>query len=124
MTRRVFNKIAEGLHEAIAIAKGEADPSTYRVHVPAEIDVRAIRRHVGMTQAQFAARFGFPITCVRDWEQGRSRPDSAVRAYLLVIDRKPEAVEAALRATSAGRSLSSYSHASASTRRNRRMVRA
>ncbi len=96
MSKRAFHKIAEGLHEAISIAKGEANASTYRVHVPGKIDVRAIRRRVGMTQSEFAARFGFPLTCVRDWEQGRSRPDSAVRAYLRVIDRNPQAVQEAL----------------------------
>ena len=97
MTKRAFHKIAKGLREAIAISKGKADPATYRVHIPAEIDVKAIRRDLGVTQAEFAARFGFPITCVRDWEQGRSRPDSAVRAYLIVIQRKPDAVREALR---------------------------
>ena len=35
---------------------------------------------------------------IRDWEQGRSKPDGAVRAYLLVIQREPEAVNRALAA--------------------------
>jgi putative transcriptional regulator len=29
---------------AQSIAKGEADPTTYKVHVPARLDVRAIRK--------------------------------------------------------------------------------
>jgi putative transcriptional regulator len=32
----------------------------------------------------------------QEWEQGRRRPESAVRAFLTVIDRNPEAVEKAL----------------------------
>jgi DNA-binding transcriptional regulator YiaG len=31
-----------------------------------------------MTQAQFASAFGFPITHLRDWEQGRARPDTSI----------------------------------------------
>jgi putative transcriptional regulator len=66
--------------------------------VPAEIDVRAIRKALGLRQAEFAAAYGFSLGRLRDWEQGRSRPDSAARAYLLVIQRDHEAVDRALRA--------------------------
>ena len=96
--KRLFDDIAEGLEHAIAIANGSAAPSTYRIHVPAEVNVRAIRRKTGLSQIQFAARYGFTPARIRDWEQGRSRPDSAVRAYLMVIARKPEAVREALEA--------------------------
>ncbi|MGA2129465.1 MAG: hypothetical protein ABSG76_25320 [Xanthobacteraceae bacterium] len=51
-----------------------------------------------MSQDKFAERFGFTPARVRDWEQGRSKPDGAVRAYLIVIDREREAVERALTA--------------------------
>lgn len=96
MTKRTFEKIAAGLSDAIAIARGEADPSTYRVHMPAEVDVKAIRKRKRMTQTEFAARYQLNVARLRDWEQGRSRPDSAARAYLRVIEREPEAVERAL----------------------------
>lgn len=92
------SRILEGARQAIAIARGEADPDTFIVHVPAGIDVRAIRRRLGLTQAGFAARYGFTVARIRDWEQGRSQPDGAVRAYLLVISREHEAVDRALRA--------------------------
>jgi putative transcriptional regulator len=84
--------------EAVAIARGEADPGTYRVHVPSDLDVKAIRERLGMTQQRFAGAFGFPIQTLRDWEQGRSRPDTSARAYLLVIARAPAAVQEALAA--------------------------
>lgn len=96
MTRTAFEKIAAGLTDAIAIARGEADPSTYGVHLPSEIDVKAIRERKRMTQTEFAARYQLNVARLRDWEQGRSRPDSAARAYLRVIEREPEAVERAL----------------------------
>jgi putative transcriptional regulator len=82
--------------EGVAIARGEADPASYRVHVLAEIDVRAMRRRLGMSQEAFALRYGFTPARVRDWEQGRWAPDGAVRAYLKVIEKEPKAVERAL----------------------------
>jgi putative transcriptional regulator len=91
-------KMLQGAREALAIARGELDPSTYVVHVPAEVDVKALRRKLKLSQARFAERFGFNVARIRDWEQGRSRPDGAVRAYLLVIAREPEAVKRALAA--------------------------
>jgi putative transcriptional regulator len=96
MTKRIFDDIKAGLEEAISIAQGRADPSSYRVHVPSELDVKAIRRARGMTQERFACAYGFPLTTLRDWEQGRSKPDTSARAYLLVIKHDPEAVERAL----------------------------
>lgn len=91
-----FDDIKAGLVEAIGIANGTADPATYKVHVPAEIDVGSIRRKAAMTQAAFAAAYGFPIGTLREWEQGRSRPDTAARAYLLVIEGQPEIVRRTL----------------------------
>lgn len=66
--------------------------------VPDFVNVRAIRRRTGLTQAAFAAAFGFSAASLRGWEQGRRQPDTAARAFLLVIDRKPEAVREALSA--------------------------
>ena len=98
MSKRAFDKIRAGLEDAIAIARGEADPASYRVHVPAEIDVKAIRKKLGMSQARFAANFGFGLDAVKNWEQGRRRPEGAARAFLKVIEREPEAVRRALAA--------------------------
>jgi putative transcriptional regulator len=61
--------------------------------------VRLLRRRLGMTQAAFATAFALPLGTVRDWEQGRKRPDAPARALLRVIEREPEAVRRALEAT-------------------------
>jgi putative transcriptional regulator len=58
--------------------------------------VRTIRRALGLTQEDFAARFRIPVGLLRDWEQGRSEPDEPARAYLKVIAVDPEAVRRAL----------------------------
>jgi putative transcriptional regulator len=92
------NGIMRGLEQALAYAEGAADPAPYRLHVPATVDVRAIRTRLGLTQEAFAGRFGFSIKTLRHWEQGRRAPEGPARAYLLVIDRDPEAVLRALQA--------------------------
>ena len=97
-TARPGSRILQGAREALALARGEADESDYRIHIPASVDVRALRRKLGLSQDAFARRFGFTAARIRDWEQGRSQPDGAVRAYLLVIERAPEAVAKALAA--------------------------
>lgn len=97
MSRKVADGILRGLHQALAFADGTADESLYSVHIPAEIDVKAIRGRLKMTQQQFAVTFGFSVNTVRHWEQGRRVPEGPTRAYLVVIDREPEAVQKALR---------------------------
>jgi putative transcriptional regulator len=62
-----------------------------------DIDVRKLRKKLKLSQNAFAARFGFSPAVVRNWEQGRNRPDGAARILLAVIDRHPAAVEDALR---------------------------
>jgi putative transcriptional regulator len=63
--------------------------------------VKIIRRALGLSQEEFAARFHIPLGTLRDWEQGRKDPDTAARAYLRVIGRNPTAVIEALRPTPA-----------------------
>ena len=93
----IGKSMIRGLEQALAIANGTAEKGTYVVHIPAEIDVRAIRARLGMTQQEFAIQFGFNINTLRHWEQGRRVPEGPTRAYLLVIDREPQAVQKALR---------------------------
>lgn len=57
---------------------------------------KVIRRALGLSQEDFAARYHIPVGTLRDWEQGRVEPDQAARAYLTVIAREPEAVRKAL----------------------------
>jgi DNA-binding XRE family transcriptional regulator len=63
---------------------------------PEAVDVKAVRERLGLSQDEFAVRFGLDAASLRNWEQGRTRPDRAVRALLKVIEREPEAVERAL----------------------------
>ncbi|KQM98297.1 helix-turn-helix domain-containing protein [Sphingomonas sp. Leaf25] len=91
--KSAFDKIAAGLNDAIAHATGEAD----RAKEASPIDVAAIRRRTGMTQAQFAQAYHLPVGTVRDWEQSRTRPDAPARVLLTLIGTEPETIERIVR---------------------------
>jgi putative transcriptional regulator len=88
------NSILKGAREALAFARG--DTAGHQVHVPDEVDVKLIRRRLGMSQGQFAKTFGMKIATIQSWEQRRFQPDPAARAYLTVIEKEPNAVFRAL----------------------------
>jgi putative transcriptional regulator len=90
-------KVIAGLRDAISFAKG--DQSRARVthyRVPESIDVRKLREHLGMSQPEFALKFGFSLGTLRQWEQGRRAPDGPSRVLLTVIRHNPGAVKKAL----------------------------
>ena len=81
--------------EAAAIVRGRKDAA--RVHLPPSgVDVRAVRKRLGLTRPAFARRFGLADAAVRDREQGLRRPDPAARVLLMVIARSPEVVAQAV----------------------------
>ena len=96
MSKRAYDKVAAGLDEARAYLDGTADKRRYRVHVPAKIDVKKIRTRLGLSQESFAATYGFAVSAVRDWEQGRRRPERSARILLKIVEKEPEAVTRAL----------------------------
>ena len=63
--------------------------------------VREIRQGLGLSQSEFAQRFGLSLRSLQEWEQARRLPDAAVLTYLRVIERNPKAVESALQANAA-----------------------
>ena len=69
---------------------------------PSPEQVRALRARLGLTQAQFARRFGFTLDTVQQYEQGRRRPSGPASTLLRVIEADPNAVERALGLRKAG----------------------
>ena len=91
-------RLTPAAKEARSIACGEADPAIYRVSVPAEIEVKAIRRKPRMPQAEFSVRYGFPFGTLRDWEQAGGQYDTSARVFLLITAPGHEAADRALHA--------------------------
>jgi putative transcriptional regulator len=96
MSKRAFEKIKAGLDDAKAFLDGTADKKHFRVHVPASVDVKKIRTRLGLSQERFAATYGFAISAVRDWEQGRRQPERSARILLKIVEKEPDAVTRAL----------------------------
>lgn len=96
----VGGRIIQGLEQAIAWTRGENDEVRVTLVQVPDVDVREVRTNMGLSQAQFAIKFGFPPATLRNWEQGRSRPDAPTRVLLAVIAKHPEAVEDVLRKAS------------------------
>lgn len=82
--------------EMLAHHRGELKLETRKAHVPEEINVAAIRKGLGFSQSEFADHFGFAISAIKEWEQGRRAPERATRILLAVIATNPKAVEQAL----------------------------
>jgi putative transcriptional regulator len=89
-------RLIKSAEEALAFAEGKAEPKKYRVHIPDEIDVKRIRKNLGLSQGQFADMYGFSVRTVQEWEQGRAVPQGAAKNFLVVLDKEPKAVQRAL----------------------------
>jgi putative transcriptional regulator len=89
----VGERIIEGLEQAVAWSRGENSRARVTLVQVPNVDVRDVRQRMGLSQAQFATKFGFPPATLRNWEQGRARPDASTRVLLAVIAKHPSAVE-------------------------------
>jgi putative transcriptional regulator len=99
---RPMRPMTESQVSAAAAADPDARPMTAEElrkakRVPR---VKTLRRALGFTQEEFAARYRIPIGTLRDWEQGRAEPDQPARAYLKVIAHDPERVHRMLNGSS------------------------
>lgn len=95
MDKEDFDGFVAGLRDVADYKRGKREG--FVTHVPASVDVRAIRTARGQTQQGFASTYGFSVSAVRDWEQGRRQPERSARLLLAMIDRAPETVEKVMR---------------------------
>ena len=91
-------RMIESARHALAFAKS-VEGHGCAVHVPVEIDVKAIRERIALSQGEFAKLFGLSKRTLEHWEHGRRVPSGPARAFLTVIAREPEAVRRALLAS-------------------------
>ena len=73
----------------------EAGVAATRI-ISEQIDVKSLRTRLGLTQEQFAMRFGLELDALQNWEQGRTKPDKAAQSYLRVISMRPRETGEAL----------------------------
>ena len=89
--------LVTAVQEMSAHRKGEVFLETRTVNVPADIDVASIRKNFGLTQKEFANHYGFKLSALKEWEQGRRKPERSTRILLKVIATEPKIVERVLR---------------------------
>jgi putative transcriptional regulator len=94
MRKKDFDELLQGVREMKAILGGEMKPAYERVVRP--LDIKAIRKRLGLSQGDFALLIRVPTATLRNWEQGRTQPDGPARALLTVAARNPRAVMKAL----------------------------
>ena len=61
-------------------------------HFESGEDVVALRRFAGLTQTQFAQAIGISVHTLRNWEQGRRRPEGPAIALLRIAARHPRII--------------------------------
>jgi len=94
MTEEDFEKLTASIRQAGEIRRGERKPSrTFEIAPP---DVKAIRKKLNQSQSEFALMIGVSVATLRNWEQGRRRPQGPACALLRVAERNPAAVTGAL----------------------------
>lgn len=91
-----FQELLESIDEARNIQKGKRKPS--RVYYFEPLKIKAIRKKLKLTQAQFAQLLCVSLGTLRNWEQGRTYPDGPAIALLRIAAAKPQAVLEALHA--------------------------
>jgi putative transcriptional regulator len=90
MKKELFDELLDSVREGMAILRGEQEPS--RAFVLEETDVRSLREKHGLSQPKFAALMGISVGTLRNWEQGRRKPEGSARVLLRVVERHPEVV--------------------------------
>lgn len=86
-----FDGIMQGMEEVLAWARGEHVPGLRIHHFPVE-DVRAVRSRTGLSQAEFSRQIGVSTATLRNWEQGRRKPEGPARILLAMLARDPAIV--------------------------------
>ena len=94
MKEELFAELLDSVRQGGRILRGELKPSrAFRFEDP---DVRKLRERYGLSQSKFAALMGISPATLRNWEQGRRKPEGSARVLLRVVARHPEAVLAAV----------------------------
>ena len=89
-----FRKLTESIKQAGKIRRKEMKPS--RTFEFKAADIKAIRVNLGKSQVEFALMIGVSVSTLRNWEQGRRRPEGPARALLKIAQENPKAVEDSL----------------------------
>ncbi|PKV50851.1 putative transcriptional regulator [Aquimarina sp. MAR_2010_214] len=95
MDKTLFESLEKSANEMVdyvRTGKPSKEMIVHQVNVPDNVDVKAIREQLKMSQGIFAKTFGFSVSTLRKWEQGERTPESSARVLLNTIAYNPNAV--------------------------------
>ncbi len=90
------NELIQSMQEALGHARGDDNGTIVHAVDIENIDAKAIRAKLHLTQDQMALMLGTSVSGYRKWEQGQRQPSGAARTLLKVMDKEPQAVLRAL----------------------------
>ncbi len=90
MKDEMFNDLLESVKQAGDIRKDKMKAS--RQTVIEEPDVLSIREKYEMTQQEFSTLLGISVGTLRNWEQGRRKPQGPARVLLKIAEKRPKAI--------------------------------
>lgn len=93
MEKNLFDALVSSMGEMVAIENGQREPMPENVHRHALPDVKAIRKHSGLKQAEFAEAVGASVDLVRSWEQQRRVPSGIALKMLFLIEKQPALID-------------------------------
>lgn len=94
-------EIMDGINDAIDYMRGDKTKGRAHYIITAEINVKAVRKKTGLTQERFAQTYGFSLSTLKKWESGNRQPEGPAKAYLMVINERPNVVKKALEGATA-----------------------
>lgn len=90
MRKELFDELLKSVKQGGAIMKRTMKPS--RTFTYAESEVKKIRDQYGLSQDKFAILMGISTATLRNWEQGRRKPEGPARVLLQVAAKHPDAL--------------------------------
>ena len=90
---KVRRKVRSGLEDVRGYLSGDRDGfAVHEIEAP-EPDVVAVRSKTGLSQPAFAKSIGVPLGTLKNWKQGRRRPEGSARVLLALIEKRPSIVQ-------------------------------
>jgi len=85
-----YKSISQGLREAISFSEGKQEDS--KIFMPIHVDVKELRKRIGMTQANFSTSFGISLGTLRHWERGDRYPQGPALVLLNLLSKEPNTI--------------------------------
>lgn len=89
-------EIIAGATQSLAYLKGDKSKGRAYAVRTKDVNVKAIREKLHMTQEVFSETFAIPVSTLKKWETNNRVPEGPTKAYLMVIAKNPKAVRKAL----------------------------